>query len=249
MTFRAHLARASATALLSLGLCAALPSGARAAAPPASPSPSPKAKKVYTNVDLKDENGQPSTSASPAPTPAPSAAAASEGAARPTPPPPPTARRGRRRQQRDPGAETRRKNEGATADSETPSEQPATPAAEPPSAVTPPATPSDSGEAPIADDYESRQKDWHERAEARRDAVKNAEAAVVRAENEVGEISNRLMLSTDTNEILRLQQAKVDAETRLAQARQGFAAAREALERFEEEARRANVPPGWIRER
>jgi len=78
---------------------------------------------------------------------------------------------------------------------------------------------------------------------------------VVLAENKVEGVQYRI----DT---LRAADKPVDSErgqkteadlTKLAeeleQAKADLAASRKALEDFEEEARRANIPPGWIRER
>ena len=103
------------------------------------------------------------------------------------------------------------------------------------------------GQAPDARDA-GDEASWQARANERR-------TAVVLAENKVEGVQYRI----DT---LRAADKPVDSErgqkteadlTKLAeeleQAKADLAASRKALEDFEEEARRANIPPGWIRER
>ena len=55
-------------------------------------------------------------------------------------------------------------------------------------------------------------------------------------------------MSTDTNEILQLRAQQQEQTEQLEQARRGLVEAKQAMDAFEEEARRASVPPGWLRE-
>jgi hypothetical protein len=72
---------------------------------------------------------------------------------------------------------------------------------------------------------------------------------VAAGEEAVNSIANRIMMSTDTNEILRLREEQRTAEESLAQAKLALTSAELALTNLEEDARRNNIPPGWLRER
>jgi len=111
----------------------------------------------------------------------------------------------------------------------------------------------DNQQAPAPDESEgeSGEAAWRARADT-------ARLTVLQLENEVEGLQTRLDgLRNDTGldratDPFRLQ--KIQAEigqvrTELEQAKAQVQAARKALEDLEEEARRANVPPGWIRER
>jgi hypothetical protein len=91
------------------------------------------------------------------------------------------------------------------------------------------------------------QSRWREQAQQRRDAVSALEAQIKTLQQEIEALAGKLLMSTDTNEMLRLREEKTQAESRLQEAQSGLAEARKALETFEQDARRAGVPPGWIR--
>lgn len=92
-----------------------------------------------------------------------------------------------------------------------------------------------------------QESSWRGEAAATRKVIADAEARVKQAEQQLEEISGRIRLSTDTNEILRLADQKQAADRAVADARANVEAARAGLADFEERARRAGVPPGWIR--
>jgi hypothetical protein len=89
---------------------------------------------------------------------------------------------------------------------------------------------------------------WRGRAAAARDAVATNEAAVAKLQDEAGRLANRILLSTDTNEILRLRAEQQKVQASLDAARNELEASRKAVDDLQEEARRAGVPPGWVRE-
>jgi hypothetical protein len=232
-----------------------------AAADAPSPAPRPSPRKVYGDDDLKKYQ-------SPSPSPAASPAGRSGGG---TTAAPPTSGGGstgssgarvpyRRKPQVnvDPGA--RRKNENETeADREAEREE--TRRREERERRSERA--GETGETPGggsrggATEEDEREEDsralqessWRHRADQARGEVQRARGAVVAAEEEVSSIANRIMMSTDTNEILRLRDEQRAADERLAQAKLALTGAELALTNLEEDARRSNIPPGWLRER
>lgn len=92
---------------------------------------------------------------------------------------------------------------------------------------------------------------WRARADELRSAASQAQSTLDGLEVRLAGLRN------DTgqdrlSDPLRLQSIQAEIETvtpELEQAKADLAAARKALEDFEEEARRANIPPGWTRER
>lgn len=192
----------------------------------------PKApKKVYTDDDLGRYRPP---APSPPPSSAPTGGARSSRAKRattpqPTPPPP----------RQPPKGEW-------TGDQD----------AEPPRPLAPvedPGASPDTQQAPAPDgtEGESGEAAWRARADASR-------LTVLQVENQVEGLQYRLDgLRNDTGldratDPFRLQkiQAEIEQVTAdLEQAKTQLQATRKALEDFEEEARRANVPPGWLRER
>lgn len=94
-------------------------------------------------------------------------------------------------------------------------------------------------QAPASPDPETAEREhWQKRKRELEKAVDDAQARIDRAEATYGRgrRANRLR-----------GQQKVDALKELDEARQQLADAQKALEAFPEEARRAGVPPGWIR--
>jgi hypothetical protein len=88
---------------------------------------------------------------------------------------------------------------------------------------------------------------WRARALRARQVVDQTVARVTTLEQQVARIAGDTMASTDTNQILRLQAQRQSLETQLNEARLANKTALEQLANLEEEARRAGVPPGWIR--
>jgi len=95
---------------------------------------------------------------------------------------------------------------------------------------------------------------WRRRAQSLRDAVTRAEADVARIEKALGEVRGG---QSQPLPIDAMRQVPPDPLTRppdaerlggeLERAKAAVVAARQALADFEEEARRASVPPGWLR--
>jgi chromosome segregation ATPase len=99
------------------------------------------------------------------------------------------------------------------------------------------------------DSAERRQLEagWRTRAQRARQVVAQTAARVTTLEQQIARVAGDTMASTDTNQILRLQAQRQSLETQLNDARQANSTAKEQLANLEEEARRAGVPPGWIR--
>jgi hypothetical protein len=91
--------------------------------------------------------------------------------------------------------------------------------------------------------------EWRSRAEERRQAIKAAELAVRGLEEESKALGLRILMSTDTYEILDLRKQQQEMNEQLEQARRSLAEAKQAQDDLETEARRSRVPPGWLRER
>jgi hypothetical protein len=94
---------------------------------------------------------------------------------------------------------------------------------------------------------------WKSRAASARATLQAAEQQVKTADGEVERLKQDLnpmstTFSTDPYVIQRLQGQLTEAEAKAAAARQALKEAQTAFSAFEDEARRAGVPPGWIRE-
>jgi hypothetical protein len=215
--------------------------GADTPTPAASPSPSPRPRKVYSDEDLKKYRPP---SPSPTPSPAgttsgggtaaqPRAGGAASGGARPY----------RRKQVQPPtDAGAQRKNESETEESRRR-------AAAPEGQAPPERSEEDASSESQPDPRAQLEATWRARAEQTRQNLDRARNDVLVAQEEATSIANRILMSTDTNEILRLRTEQQAIDTRLAQARLALTGAETALTNMEEEARRNNIPPGWLRER
>jgi hypothetical protein len=92
------------------------------------------------------------------------------------------------------------------------------------------------------------ESEWRQRAQDARAAVQAAEMAVREADEEAKALAQRILLSTDTYEIMELRSQQQQRTEQLEAARAAVTAAQKALVDLEDEARRARVPPGWLRE-
>ncbi|HSB60303.1 MAG TPA: hypothetical protein VLI67_01195 [Vicinamibacteria bacterium] len=93
---------------------------------------------------------------------------------------------------------------------------------------------------------------WRQRADGAREAIAQAERAVAEAEaraDRLGRDGDPLSGLLDPNRLQTLEAERARARAAVEAARKSLAAARQALEDLEEEARRQSVPPGWLRER
>jgi colicin import membrane protein len=93
---------------------------------------------------------------------------------------------------------------------------------------------------------------WRRQADEDRRAIANAERALAEAEARGAQLlQDRDPLSglLDPNRLQTLEAQRAKARAEAEAARQALAEARQALADLEEEARRKNVPPGWLRER
>jgi hypothetical protein len=112
---------------------------------------------------------------------------------------------------------------------------------EPPSASPPAATPASAskpgGSAGVDDS--ARRSEWRMRVLRARQRISEAEQALAKARADVARVLRRNPQWVEG--LTRALEARAQAETELARARQ-------AVDELEEEARRAGVPPGWLRE-
>jgi hypothetical protein len=117
----------------------------------------------------------------------------------------------------------------------------------------PPSTsPRSRGQSPmgISDDSEERaaqERSWRSRAKAAQAAVTAAERELKNAESQRGLLGPGPLPATSGQDPLVWAQKANESDARLTRARAGLEAAKKNLEQFEEEARRAGIPPGWIR--
>ena len=94
---------------------------------------------------------------------------------------------------------------------------------------------------------------WRGRAAQARQGLQAAQQAIASAEADVDRIKQDLnpmstTFSQDPNVLQRRQGELTQAQARAEMARQGLVSAQKAYEDFLEQARRENVPPGWVRE-
>lgn len=102
----------------------------------------------------------------------------------------------------------------------------------------------------IADTSEGRaaqERSWRSRAKAAQAAVTAAERELKSAESQRGLLGpGPLPATSGQNPAVWADKAN-ESDARLARARTALEAAKKNLEQFEEEARRAGIPPGWTR--
>ncbi len=125
--------------------------------------------------------------------------------------------------------------------------EPGQPTATPGSAeagATPVPAPGDNTE----DAARAEESQWRQRARDARSAVRIAEQEVQKQDDLLTQLRGQRLQSTDTNEILRLGAAIEKAQKDQADARAALELAQKALADFENEAHRAGIPPGWVRE-
>jgi hypothetical protein len=112
-----------------------------------------------------------------------------------------------------------------------------------PSPVPPPTPFTDPNHAPVSQKDEAS---WRARAATARAGVKAAQDKVASLEAQSQNLLTKRLLSTDTNEILRLSAEQKVIIDQIEPAKGAVEAARKALQDLEDEARRASVPPGWL---
>ncbi len=126
------------------------------------------------------------------------------------------------------------------------------PKSRPAEAVSPAKADDDDAEVRKQLDAEGAQRDqqramWRVRADQARTAVSHAEARVKALESKANARFTDLLQSC--GQALAQRQSLSHAMEDLDRAKADLAAAKKAVEDLEEEARRASIPPGWLRER
>ncbi len=107
------------------------------------------------------------------------------------------------------------------------------------------ATPTPAPEA-AREDRAASEATWRNRALSARNAITAGEAHVKEIERELAE--RKSLLRPDYTRMLADPEVPV-LEEKLAKAKANLAESRRALDDLEEDARRQNIPPGWLRER
>jgi hypothetical protein len=97
---------------------------------------------------------------------------------------------------------------------------------------------------------------WRARAREYREAPRNIQAEIDKVEARLGALRNPQQqpqpieaLQPDPQRRLTKDDERLELDKQLEELRKALADANKALEDFLEEARRANVPPGWVEER
>jgi len=93
------------------------------------------------------------------------------------------------------------------------------------------------------------EEQWRSRADEARNAIQTAEATVRGLDEEAKALGLRVLMSTDTYEILDLRRQQQEMAEQVEQAKRSVVQAKQAQDDLETEARRAGAPPGWLRER
>jgi hypothetical protein len=88
---------------------------------------------------------------------------------------------------------------------------------------------------------------WRQRVAAVRAAILGGEQQVVALESEIARLDTLAIARDDPAQQAVLRQQAVEARAELERARAGLGARREELAVLLEEARRLDVPPGWLR--
>ena len=114
-----------------------------------------------------------------------------------------------------------------------------------------PASPSAPAAPYATSPSEEERVSWKGRADAARQAIVTAEKELVQQERETATFRSDVSpLSADAQDPMRLQkrEVKIAEMNKLVEAKKAeVAAARAALTALEDQARRAGVPPGWLR--
>ena len=97
---------------------------------------------------------------------------------------------------------------------------------------------------------------WRARAREYRQAIRNVQGEIDKVEARLGELRSPQQqpqpieaLQPDPQRRLTRSEERIELDKQLEELRKALADAQKALDDFLEEARRANVPPGWIEER
>lgn len=116
--------------------------------------------------------------------------------------------------------------------------------------VSTPGTPVPAGPAPPPAATMDPGQRWHRDAKARRDAITRAETKVAAVQARIDALLLDLNPTNvgDPNRLQTIEAEKAKAMADLEVAKEELAQARQALEDLEEDARKAGVPPGWLRE-
>jgi len=88
---------------------------------------------------------------------------------------------------------------------------------------------------------------WRQRAKEAKEELRQAEENLRALEEKASQLFGRIQASTDTNELLRLRAEQQDLTKQVEDAKIMLATNRKEQQDLADEARRAGVPPGWVR--
>jgi hypothetical protein len=97
------------------------------------------------------------------------------------------------------------------------------------------------------EDRGAQEAHWRDRTRVAQGRASESEAAVQRIETEISNLNAQQLGSTDTYQILALQEQRQAAQQRLQDATRERDEARKDLELLQDEARQQGIPPGWVR--
>ena len=123
-----------------------------------------------------------------------------------------------------------------------------------PAATSPEGGPAQSGEGGAAPEettstgYTADEQDWRRQAAERRREVATLKTRIGAMQSEVNRLLSEILQANDPNQNMRLRAEQQQAIEQLEALKKELADAQKGVQDFEEDARRAGVPPGWLRE-
>jgi hypothetical protein len=93
----------------------------------------------------------------------------------------------------------------------------------------------------------SAEADWRKRMTDAREALRRQEMFVQALQTRVNSLTQEMLSRGDPVQKARISGERKDAMNELARVRQEIEASKKAIADIEEEARKAGVPPGWLR--
>ncbi|HXB57254.1 MAG TPA: hypothetical protein VN461_20990 [Vicinamibacteria bacterium] len=121
-----------------------------------------------------------------------------------------------------------------------------------PAATSPEGAPAPSGEGASEETtstgYTADEGEWRRQSAERRREVASLKARVEAMQSNVNRLLGDIMQANDPNLNMRLRAEQQQAIEQLEALKKELADAEKGIQDFAEEARRAGVPPGWVRE-
>jgi hypothetical protein len=96
-------------------------------------------------------------------------------------------------------------------------------------------------------DETPKEAEWRQRAKDAKEELQQAEAQLRKLEEKASQLFGQIQASTDTNELLRLRAEQQGLTKQVEEAKAVLASCRKEMGDLADEARKAGVPPGWVR--